>query len=482
MSNLKVEASKGVFWSVIERFSVQGVQFIIGIVMARILSPSDYGLIGMLAIFMSLSQVFIDGGFSTALIQKQDRTSVDYSTVFYINMGISIFFYLLLFIAAPFIAYFYEQPLLVAITRVYALNLIINSFAAVQKTILVINVDFKTQSKISLASAIISGLIGVYFAYNGLAVWALVVQSIVCAILNVLLCVVYVKWKPAFIFSIESFKSLFGFGSKVLIASIISNVYTNLYSLAIGKKFTAADLGYYTRANQFASLAGDNITSILARVSLPVLSKIQDDDIHLILAYRKYLKSAVFVVFPLIMVVCGLAKPIVLLLLTEKWHRSILLLQILSINYIFSPITSINLNLLYVKGRSDLILKLEIIKKTIAFLILGISLFFSLEWVCAGLSLYAFISIFLNTHYTKKLLDYGIGKQFVDVASIFFISILVLVTNLIISQFINEPYLAIIIGVLLSGAIYLGVSYIIRLPELYEFANLIMPLIKKNRK
>lgn len=472
MENLKEQATKGVLWSLIERFSVQGVQFVIGIIMARLLCPEDYGLIGMLAVFMAISQVFIDGGFSTALIQKNDRNDTDYSTVFYINLLISILIYFCLYLSAPYIASFYNQPLLEDITKVYGLNLIINALAAVNKTILVINVDFKTQSKISLTSAIISGIVGIYYAYNGLAVWSLVIQVIVSALLNVILSFLYVKWRPKFTFSVESFNKLFAFGSKVLIASIIGSVYSNLYSLAIGKRFSVAELGYYSRANQFPALLSDNIGGILARVSLPILSKIQDDDERLVRAYSRYIKVATFIVFPLVMMLCGISKPLVYLLLTEKWSPVIILMQILCFNYVLDPITKVNLNLLYVKGRSDLILKLEIIKKSIAFTILIVSLFFSLKIVCVGLVFYCLIATYLNCHYTGKLLNYGFFVQIKEVYPAFLMSIVVLVVSYAVSEIMSNYFFAIILSVLLSAIVYVGLSFFTKNDTLFEVISI----------
>lgn len=477
--NLRTQTTQGVIWSAVERFSVQGVQFVIGIVMARLLSPNDYGLIGMLAIFMSISQVFIDGGFSTALVQKKNRTNADLSTVFFINFGISIILYGCLYLSAPYIAYFYEQPLLEQITKVYGLNLIINALAAVHKTILLIKVDFKTQSVISLLSAIISGAVGIYFAYNGYAVWALVIQAIVGALLNVILCYALVRWIPRLTFSIESFRSLFFFGSKVLCATIISEVYNNLYSLVIGKKYSSADLGYYTRANQFTSLLSQNISGVLARVSLPVLTNIQDDDERLINAYRKYIKCATFIVFPLILGLCGISKPLVLLLLTDKWSNAIILMQILCFNYLWNPITSVNLNLLYVKGRSDLILKLEIIKKSIAFTILVVSLFFSLEVVCLGLAFYSIIATILNCHYTDKLLNYGFIKQMRDVLPALLLSLIVLVISLILSECVRYYLCSILLSIVISGAIYIAASAIFKIEPYIEIKSIILGYVKR---
>ena len=460
MSELRFQATNGVIWSFIERFSVQGAQFLIGIVLARLLTPHDYGLIGMLAILMSLSQVFIDGGFSVALVQKKDRNESDFSTVFFINIGISLLLYIIIYICSPLISTFFNQPILKSVARVYCFNLIINSLAAVNRTKLLINVDFKTQSKISLLSAILSGVVGIYFAYSGYSVWALVIQAIVGAVLNVILSFYYVRWAPSLIFSVDSFHRLFKFGSKVLV-------------LVIGKKYTSADLGYYTRANQFTSLMSDNISEILSRVALPVLSNIQDDNERLIGAYRKYIQVATFVVFPMIMGLCGIAKPLVLLLLTEKWAKTIILMQILSFNYLWGPITKVNLNLLYVKGRSDLILRLEIIKKTIAFSILLVSIFFSLEIVCLGLAVYSVIATYLNCHYTDRLLNYGFLTQMKEIMPNLLLSLFVLGESLLISEIVSNSFLSLALSVTLCSVTYLFMAYFFKVQALKEILGII---------
>lgn len=480
MSELRSQATRGIFWSTVERFSVQGAQFVISVVMARLLTPHDYGLIGMLAIFMSLSQVFIDGGFSLALIQKKDRDNADYSTVFYINLSISLLLYAIIFVCAPLISSFFNQPVLTDVARVYCFNLVINSLAAVNRAKLMINVDFKTQSKISLISAVISGAVGIYFAYQGYAVWALVFQAILGAMLNVGLSYFYIRWIPALLFSIESFRNLFNFGSKVLVATIISSVYTNLYSLAIGKKFTSADLGYYSRADQFTSLVSNNVSDILSRVLLPVLTNIQDDNERLINAYRKYIQAATFIVFPLIMGLCGISKPLILILLTDKWANAIILMQILSFNYFWSPITKVNLNLLCVKGRSDLILKLEIIKKTIAFTILFVSLLFSLKVVCLGLALYSFIATYLNCHYTDRLLNYGFLTQMKEIMPNLLLSLMVLGESLFFSEYIDNYALSITTSVVVCSFSYLLMAYIFKVEALNEIMEI--EIIKKYLK
>lgn len=411
MSSIASKSIHGIIWSAIERFSLQGVQFLIGIVLARLLSPSDFGMIGMLSIFMGVSQTFIDCGFSSALIRQKEVSAKDYGTTFIINFFISLLAFLILFFVAPFIAKFYNTPELELVIQVFSATLIINALFTVHSVKLTRDVDFKTQSKASICSAIISGAVGITLAYKGFGVWSLVTQAICNSTLNLILLTLLLKWFPSPTFSRTSFHNLFGFGSKIFIASIISSIYSNLYNIVIGKKFSAATLGYYTRADQMGQLPSQNIAGILSRVTYPILSQLQDDSDRLRNVYIKYLQLSCFVIFPLMMGLAALAKPLIILLLGEKWIPSVVLLQILCFGLMFDPICNINLNLLYVKGRSDLVLKLEIIKKTIAITILVASLPFGLTGLCIGRALYGIIATILNMTYTKRFIDLSIWGQ-----------------------------------------------------------------------
>lgn len=472
-TDLKAKTINGVFWSAVERYSVQGVHFLLQLIIARILTPHDYGLIGMLAIFMSLSQVFIDGGFSNALVQKKDRTDEDFSTVFHINFAISLFIYALLFVSAPLIAEFYNQPLLSPVTRVYSLNLIINALAAVNKVKLVVAIDFKTQSKISFISAVLSGFVGVACAYCGLGVWALVSQILVNSLLNVVLSYYYVRWIPKLFFSAKSFHRLFRYGSKLLVASIINSVSANLYNLVIGKFFSSSTLGLYTRGQQFASFAGTNVSGILRRVAFPVLSELQDDDERLIAAYQKYIKVVSWAAFPVLLGLCGVAKPMIIVLLTAKWAACIPYLQILCFAMLWDCVTIVNLNLLYVKGRSDWVLKLEVIKKTTAFVILLVSMNFGIYAICMGQALYSLVAFFMNTHYTNKLFGYGFFSQMKELMPQFVLSLVMMAICMTLAELISHPMLALLVSVITGVFVYLGGSRMMRMYGYVEFCDIV---------
>lgn len=481
-------AVHGVAWTMVEKYSGHLVQFVIQIILARLLTPSEYGLIGVLAIFMAISTVFIDGGFSAALIQHKDRTPKDLSTVFYLNVAIALVIYLGLYAGAPWIADFYGKPILTSIVRVYCLTLIINSLASTGQTILTIDLDFKTTTKISFASGVISGVIGIAMAYCGFGVWALVAQSIAFASVTTLLTFIMVKWLPRHGFSIKSFRHLFSFSSKLFVANLISAIYEKIFGAIIGKMFSTAALGFYDRAISFNQLLNNNVSNVLGRVSYPLLSRIQDDDARLMGIYRRYIEISAFLTFPLLMMLCGVAKPLILALLTAKWAPSIVLLQVLTFGFLWDGVIVSNLNLIKVKGRSDLVLKLEIVKKLIAFtLCIGaLILFRSVLALCISKAIYGFIALILNTIYTKQLLDYGFLRQFRDYWSYLAASVGVLAISLVTSELIANSWLSLFTGVILSGSFYMIVCHRFRLYAYTETIGIIQsklnPIIGKFRK
>jgi Membrane protein involved in the export of O-antigen and teichoic acid len=355
--SLKQKTFKGVIWSAVERFSTQGVQFLFGILLARLLTPNDYGMIAMLTIFMAVSQTFIDSGFGNALIRKPDRNENDKATVFFFNIFMAAACYAAIFLAAPYVAQFYNMPQLADILRILAINLIIQAFGSIQRLNLTIDLNFKMLAKISFSGAVVGGTAGLICAYNGLGVWSLVVQQMTTTSFRVLLFWGLVRWRPKSFFNKTSFKNMFGFGSKLLASGLLNTLYENIYDLIIGKFFSASTLGNYSRASHFANFPSSNITGIFQRVTFPVLSKIQDDPVKLRKGYLKFLNMSTLVIFPLMIGLAALAKPFILLVLTEKWANVILILQIICIAHMWHPVHAINLNVLQVMGRSDLLPK-----------------------------------------------------------------------------------------------------------------------------
>ncbi len=477
--NIKQKTVNGVIWSAIERFSVQIIQFIVQIIIARLLLPADYGLIGMLAIFMALAQTFTDGGLSNALIQKKDRNQEDYSTVFYFNIIIGIFLAIIFFLSAGIISQFYEMPKLKLVIEIMSVNLIILAFQVIQKTILTIKIDFKTQAKASLVSVLAGGGIGIIMAYKGFGVWALVAQFTSINIIQTSLFWYFEKWRPQLIFSKSSFTRLFGFGSKILAANLLHTIYLNLYTLVIGKRFSATNLGYYTRAEQFAQFPSSNITGILWRVTYPIMSSIQDEDEKLKQVLRQYLQLAAFIVFPLMVGLAAVAEPFIILILTEKWKGIVPLLQILSFYYMFYPLNAIHQNLMQVKGRSDLFFRLEVLKKIIGIILLFISLPFGIYALCFSLIVYAIINLAINTFYGSRLINLSIPTQLKDIAKTFLASIFMGGVVYLIN-YVNIPnILKLSLGVIIGGFTYYLVARIFKMKELEQLLSLIKGHIDK---
>ncbi len=470
--SLKQKTTKGLFWSSVERFSNQGMSFLFSVILARMLDPSDFGIIAMITIFFAVAQSFVDSGFSNALVRKTDRREEDLSTCFYFNIGVGIMAYIVLFLIAPLVASFYNQPILSPIIRITGLGVALNSLCVVQQALFTIKIDFKSQAKVTLSATIISGIVGVILAYQGYGVWALVWQGVVMSLVRMGLLWLMSKWRPTTGFSKSSFNYLFGYGSKLLASGLLDTIYNNIYPIVIGKFYTPAQLGNYSRALSFAQLPSSNITSILQRVTFPVLSTIQDDIPRLQANYRRLLKLSAFIIFPLMMGLAAVAFPMIRLILTPKWEGCSLYLQIICFALMWYPIHAINLNLLQVKGRSDLFLRLEIIKKIVGVCIMCITIPLGITAMCIGMVASSLISLFINTYYTGKLINIGCLKQMRDLTPIFINSLImggiVYFSIQISDNDILQLSLSIIIGVLS----YIGGASMITRSELKEFRNL----------
>ena len=472
-SSLKEKTVKGVMWSSIDRFSTQGIQFVFSILIARLLLPSDYGAVAMLNIFLSISQSFIDCGFGTALIRKLDRTDTDFSTVFYFNIVVGLFFYIVLWLASPYIAAFYEIPLLEDITKVLALTFVFSSFSGVHSAKLSITIDFKTIAKISIIVTILTGSVGLWMAYNGYGVWALVIQAVSWSLLRTVLLWLFVRWIPKWIFSWKSFRGMFSFGSKLLISGLIDTTYKNIYTLVVGKVFSSTTLGLYSRASGLAQYPSSNITSVLQGVTFPVLSSIQNETERLADAYKRFLRISAFIIFPLMVGLAAVADPLVRLVLTDKWEGCIYLLQIVCFSMMWYPIHAINLNLLQVKGRSDFFLKLEIIKKIQGVTILCVTIPMGIVVMCYGQIVGSLLSLVYNTYYTKKLIGYGYIAQMKDLLHILIHSLAMGVGVWCIVQIFDSLWLQLVVGILFGAVYYIVRAYFLHFEELKEVISLV---------
>lgn len=477
--SLKNKTKKGLAWSMIERFATQGVQFLFGIILARLLSPDDYGIIAMPLVFLAIAQCIIDSGFSTALIRKPELTEDDLSTAFYFNIGIGILCYAVLFFSSPLIADFYHTPILSSLLKVTALAVLFNPLCAVQQAILTRKIDFKTQAIVSLSGAVVSGIVGLYMAYNGFGVWSLVFQQVGGYVMRTILLWILGKWKPKRKWSWESFHYLWGFGSKMLGSGLLDTIYNNIYPIVIGKYFSAQDLGNYTRAQQFSSLPSSNVTGVLQRVTFPVLSSIQNEDERLAKNYRKILKLSAFLVFPMMLMLSAIANPLVRILLTDKWIGCVILLQIVCFQMMWYPIHAINLNLLTVKGRSDLFFRLEVLKKIIGVCIMCITIPNGIIWMVSGGIVSSMISLVINTYYTGKLIHVGYLKQMRDLLPIFGISLFVWFCIFICVTLIENCYVQLLLGVLIGFILFVVLSKLFLKSEWKDLMSIIK--LKENK-
>ena len=401
-------------WSGIERISLQAIQFILGIILARILSPEDYGIMAILFVFIVLSRVFIDSGFTKALIQKIDRDDNDKSTVLFFNIGISLLCYSIIYATAPYIALFYEIESLTNLLRVIAISLIINGLYTVPNTLLTIDLNFKTITKVNLISVILSGTIAIYLAYQGFGVWSLVYQTLIRSILMAILLWFLIKWKPNWRFSINSFRQMFSYGYKLLISSLLANLFSNLNSLLIGKYVGTNDLGFFSRGTQFSDALYNVFSPAINGVLLPGLAPLQKQKELLVAYTRTIMKATAMITVPLFFMLAILAEPIILLLLTDKWALAIPIMQIFCFARVITIFVGININILYVIGRTDLVLKQEYLCIVIRVILVLAALKFGIVYIALAELIASLFHFFINAYYPGKFMNYGSIKQLKD--------------------------------------------------------------------
>lgn len=480
---LKQKTVTGLIWSFVDNIASLGISFVIGVILARILSPTDFGLVGMLSIFIAISQSFIDSGFRQSLIRKQHCTAADYATVFYFSLIVGFLFYFLLFISANWIGRFFNEPMLKDLIRVLALGLIINALSTIQNVILTKKIDFKLQAKISVIAAISSGIISIYMAYSGFGVWSLVVLTLVKYGVNTFLLFVWCRWWPTVAFSLNSLKELFSFGSKLLISGLIDTLYRNIYYIVIGKYFTAKELGFYTRADQFQSLPSSNIQNIIGRVSFPVLLTIQNDIPRLREAYTKIIRSTMLITFVLMLGMVAVARPMIYTLIGAKWEPSVIYLQMLCMIGMFYPLHAINLNMLEVQGRSDLFLHLEIIKKMLAIPIVILGVFYGIKIMIIGMMVNTMIAYYLNSYWSGRFIGYPFYKQLRDILPSFLLATVMSIVVYTEGQLLPLPMLYILIIQLLTGAlITIGLCEIFHFNDYLYIKEIVKDKLKFTRK
>lgn len=445
-NNTQNKLVKSVLWNSLEKFFVKGTSFIISIVLARILTPEDYGLIGMLTVFIALSTIFIESGFAKALIQKQERTEVDFSTVFYFNLLIAVVIYIILYASAPYVSSFYDAPILCPILRVLSLNIIVGSVNIVQRAKLMILMDFKVLAKINFLGTLLGGLGGITMAYAGVGVWALVGQTLITTITMAFLFFYFTKWTPLWSFSVASFKQLFRFGSRLLIAGSVATIFNNITTIAIGKIYKSNQLGFYTRASQFTEMIAWTINDILGTVTFPVLSELQNDREHMLLVYKKSLFYTSLIIFPIMILLAVLAQPLVVILLTDKWLPSVVLMQILCFARMLTPLSAINMNLLNAIGRSDLYMKIDLSKLPLETIILIITIPMGIKAIVIGNLISTIICFFINAYYPGNFFNYGGWSQLKDTSKIFIALIIMASGAYIVIQMLDSPLLQLLLG------------------------------------
>ena len=469
---LKHKAVNGVLWRIAEQGGKQGIYFVISVILARLIMPDQFGMIAMLTVFTNIAGVFIDSGFSSALIRKSNRTQADCSTVYWFNIIVSVVCYLILFACSPLVARFYEMPQLSTILKVTSLSIVIGSVAGVHRTLIEAEMKFKALTKFNLLALLVSGIAGIVFAYLNFEVWALVIQNLTMQTIATICVWHKVKWRPSFIISRESLHEFFGFGSKLLASNLLNTVYSNIYAIVIGKVYRASDLAFYNRASSLTQMTSTLPTNILQSVTYPTLCKLQGDDEALKNGYRRTLRISAFVIFPLCLGVGAVSYPLINVLYTEVWLFAASLLSIVAFSRMWYPIHSLNLNYLIVKGRSDLFFRLEIIKKIQGVIMLCITVPFGIKAMCYGSVATSILALIYNTHYTGKFLKMSIITQLKDLSPIITLSIAMFIASKLTANMMGNDLISLIASIAVGALVYIGGALLFRFPEVKELKNL----------
>ncbi len=486
MSNLKQKTITGSFWSLIERFGYLGIQFTSNLVLARLLMPSDFGTVGVLIVFTTLSEVLINSGLSQALIQKKEISSTDISTVFYTNLGLSIIVYLLIFFSAPLAAIYFKNPALTTLLRVIELMVVIDAFATIQNTLLIKSMNFKKITLIRIVSILIAVIISIICALYGLGVWALVIQYLIYSTLRALILWVMSNWKPLLEYSVDSFKTLFGYGSKLLLSSFVAEFYNNFQAILIGRHFPARELGLYTQARQLQQIPVDSLSRVVNQVSFPAYSQLQDSKSELVDMLRKNIKVLVFVNTPLMVLLAIIAKPLLIFLYSMKWVDSVPYFQFLCLGFgILLIVHQCSLTALKAVGHTDYVLRLEIIKKITGIILLITGIIYLGIWgIMTALTINSVIELFLNGYYLKKCIGYGTRGEIMDFLPSFLVSVCCAVPTYFLSTVLLAdalPVINVIISVAAFGTLYVLLSYFFKVDALRMFKGVITGMILKKR-
>ena len=472
MTSLKQKTIRGLSWSFTDAFARYGLTFFLSIILARLLSPADFGLVGMTTIFFAISRTLIDSGFGEALIRKTDASEIDLSSVFYLNIFLGFIFFIIIFFSAVPISKFLNEPRLTDLVRVISIGLVIGSFSSIQRTIITKRIDFKLQARISIISTTIAGIIAITLAYRSFGVWSLVISSLIGQSVTTLLLWWWNQWRPKWVFSYDSLKKLFSFSSKLLVSRLINDGFKNIYYLVIGKYFSATELGYYTRADRFQKLPSENLTSIVHRVTYPVLSSIQSDTNQLKAVYSKLIRSTMFISFVSLIGMAASAESMVVALIGEKWLPSVVYLQMLCFVGMFYPLHAMNLNMLNVLGRSDLFLKLEIIKKILIIPTIIFGVIWGIKIMIFGMMVNTLIATYLNSFWSGRKIGYSTTEQISDIIPSFLLALLMGILVYLVGFFMQG-----IPAIVFMVQLIFGITFTVIISEITEMRDYIF--IKK---
>ena len=477
--SLKQKTVKGLGWSALDNAARYGMQFVIGIVLARLLSPDDYGLLGLVGIVTVVCTALVNGGFTTALIRKKDATDDDYNTAFICNLCMSLLLFAAVFFCAPLIADFFGRVELTALVRVSSLGLIIGALGMVQQTRLTKRIDFKTQTKITIAATALSGIVGIGMAVTGFGVWALVAQQLTSQAVTTMLLYIYNRWMPRLLFSIESFYDLFGFGWKMMLSGVLDSVWKESYQMVVGKVYTPGALGQYTRAKQFSSLFSSNLTAVIQRVTYPVLSNIQDDKQRMVSAYRRIIKVTMFVTATGMFFLAAVSEPMLYCLIGPQWHEASTYLPLICLNSTLYPLHAINLNMLQVQGRSDLFLGLEVVKKLIGLIPLAVCVFWGIMPMLYVNLVVGVVAYFLNSYYSGRQIGYSSWMQVKDIAPSSLVAAIVAVSVYYVKYLPASYWVILPLQMIMGAVIFMVLCQLTRNPEYIEMRTMLAPYLRK---
>ncbi|QBO59683.1 lipopolysaccharide biosynthesis protein [Chryseobacterium salivictor] len=473
MENIKSKVLSGLFWQYLQRFSTQGIQLLISIILARLLLPKDFGVIALIGVFITMSSVLIDSGFSNALIQKKEADNKDFSSVFILNLVLSLFLYSVLFFIAPWVAQFYEEPLLTPVLRVIGLTIVLNALTIIQTVVLSREMQFRKSFNINVVSTIISGFIGIGMAYSGYGVWSLVFSQLTARIVSTGLLWYYIRWKPALIFSLNRIKILFHYGSKILLGALFNTLYNNVYAIVIGKQYNSTVLGYYNRGALMPTLVVDSISNSLGAVMFPALSAHQNDKPAIKRMVKRMLQNSAAIVFFLMAVLIVIAEPLVSILLTDKWLPAVPYLQLVSITVAFYPLIAINASAITSVGKSGKYLQVTMISKLLSLALIVAAIPFGVYTMVVAGAVASFVSTFVSAWPSKAAIGYSAFEQWKDVLPIFILAIVSGLAAWPVSYLGLNHWVTLFAQSAITSLIYFTGAYLLKLQLLIDLQQLI---------